>query len=254
MRASGARSGSGKQSMARWRFVVEYDLGDDTTIRDAAEQLARFLHSTHVYGNALVYPVFDEPDDSPIDPTRVVHKQGEGLAAQVFSNLYAYRSHHDIEAFDSQGEDHSPAINFMPILPTQTEYANLYTSRVRGFVQERHMPLIDVDQKVMVLHSKTPGHYHLAFPNITTTWDRYHRLLRALYSVGIIQEGYYRNSVKRHATFVRAWPTPSGFRYNDPQQDDYPGPPASRIHDVAFDHAAPPIVIEPYDEDKEEPF
>lgn len=65
-----------------------------------------------------------------------------------------------------------------------------------------HAPALDIDLPVECYESSTPGHYHVLIDR-PMTWKRYKKLLKALCKAGIIEEGYYRASLRRGGTFLR---------------------------------------------------
>lgn len=79
-----------------------------------------------------------------------------------------------------------------------------------------HRPCLDIDIPVAVLPSKTPGHSHLFFPETSVTWKQYEGLLTNLRECNIIEDGYLHFALERKQTFVRAFPTPTGFKKNLP--------------------------------------
>lgn len=66
-----------------------------------------------------------------------------------------------------------------------------------------HAPVIDLDIPHHLEPSTTPGHSHL-YLDIEMTWWQYRGLLRALWKAGIIEKGFYKMSLKRKQSFVRA--------------------------------------------------
>jgi hypothetical protein len=66
----------------------------------------------------------------------------------------------------------------------------------------RHMPAIDLDIPHSYLPSSTPGHGHL-FIDMPMSWEQYELLLTVLHSVGIIEDGFFRLSLQRKASFLR---------------------------------------------------
>lgn len=96
------------------------------------------------------------------------------------------------------------------------EKYNLLSSRVRG--GDSHTVLLDLDTEVRLMPSKTPGHYHLWLPGNNLSWEEYSRLLFVLLELRIIEHGFYEASIKREASFIRAWPTPSGFENDEPPE------------------------------------
>lgn len=65
-----------------------------------------------------------------------------------------------------------------------------------------HFPVLDIDFEAALVPSTTEDHYHL-YLNVGMTWEKYEKLLEALYEAGVIQEGYYKMAVERKQTFVR---------------------------------------------------
>ncbi len=84
------------------------------------------------------------------------------------------------------------------------EGANCVSSEIitKDQVAGLHTVAIDVDHKVVALHSTTPGHYHL-YIDVPMTWEKYERLLEAMVDCGIVEEGYLEASRIRRATFLR---------------------------------------------------
>lgn len=77
--------------------------------------------------------------------------------------------------------------------------ANLVSSRLPNGM---HAPVIDLDGPHNLVPSSTQGHSHL-YLDTPMTWRRYKLLLRALWKAGVIEEGFYRNSVRRGFSSVR---------------------------------------------------
>lgn len=67
---------------------------------------------------------------------------------------------------------------------------------------EIHRPVIDIDLPMAIIPSTTPGHGHL-YIDKPMSWYKYERLLYALESAGIIEEGYLGASLARGYTSVR---------------------------------------------------
>ena len=65
-----------------------------------------------------------------------------------------------------------------------------------------HTPMLDIDIPARLIESSTPGHSHL-YIDKEMTWRQYKRLLRALMKAGIIEENYYKESVRRKASHLR---------------------------------------------------
>ncbi len=64
-----------------------------------------------------------------------------------------------------------------------------------------HSPVLDIDFGAQLIPSSTPGHFHLYFDK-KMSWNKYRRLLEALYEAGIIQRGFYESSLERKQTMV----------------------------------------------------
>jgi len=77
--------------------------------------------------------------------------------------------------------------------------ANLISSETNAGC---HLPVLDIDYSAELVPSTTPGHFHL-YLNKPVSWAKYENVLKALSEAGLIEEGFYRNSVKRQATYVR---------------------------------------------------
>lgn len=78
---------------------------------------------------------------------------------------------------------------------------NLVTSKLPN---GKHAVTLDLDYPVKVLKSRTKGHHHLYLdPQKQLTWKQYKRLLRALRDAGLIEDGYYKASVKKKFTALR---------------------------------------------------
>lgn len=65
-----------------------------------------------------------------------------------------------------------------------------------------HAPAIDIDFPIHAIPSSTPGHFHLYIEK-EMSWEDYEKLLRVLAQVGIIEEGYYAQSVKFKQSYLR---------------------------------------------------
>lgn len=77
--------------------------------------------------------------------------------------------------------------------------ANLVASRTES---GDHAPALDLDVPAYLVPSSTRGHTHL-YINVSMPWWKYRILLKTLVWCGIIEEGYYRASVRRKMTMVR---------------------------------------------------
>jgi len=84
-------------------------------------------------------------------------------------------------------------------VPASIYNANIISSEIG---QGLHTPVLDIDIHAALVPSSTKGHYHL-YLDSPLTWRKYKRLLRALKRAGIIEPGYYKASVSRHATDLR---------------------------------------------------
>ncbi len=85
------------------------------------------------------------------------------------------------------------------VKPSTKEEANLISSETDAGC---HLPVLDIDYSAELIPSTTPGHFHL-YLNKPVSWEKYENVLKALSEAGLIEEGFYRNSVKRQATYVR---------------------------------------------------
>jgi len=65
-----------------------------------------------------------------------------------------------------------------------------------------HAPTLDIDFPIQCYESSTPGHYHLLIER-PMTWKQYKKFLYALMKAGIIEEGYYKASIKKGGSFLR---------------------------------------------------
>ena len=85
-------------------------------------------------------------------------------------------------------------------VPAPVQRSTLISSEQHG--TSKHLPALDIDHTVRVIPSSTEGHYHL-YIDVPMSWWRYRQLLRALWKSGVIEKGYYRQSVARKATHLR---------------------------------------------------
>lgn len=81
------------------------------------------------------------------------------------------------------------------------DLADVVSSEIKGSPR-LHTIMLDVDLPVRAMPSGTRDHYHL-YIDKALTWRQYKKLLRALAKAGVIERGYYRMSLKRHATHLR---------------------------------------------------
>lgn len=80
------------------------------------------------------------------------------------------------------------------------EQADLVTSH--SSIEGYHLPVLDLDFRAYLIPSSTHGHYHL-YMDRPVPWRKYKKLLKALYRAGIIEYGFYKNSIKRGYTSAR---------------------------------------------------
>jgi hypothetical protein len=86
--------------------------------------------------------------------------------------------------------------------PVEAELEDIVVSSLRN--DGRHSPVLDIDYQARLLPSATPGHFHLYLDGISLPWWKYQVLLKVLAWAGVIERGYYRHSVGRQMTCVRA--------------------------------------------------
>jgi hypothetical protein len=65
-----------------------------------------------------------------------------------------------------------------------------------------HAPVIDLDVPCELVASTQPGHWHL-YINKPMLWDDYCALLKSLVEAGIVEDGYYKASLKRGFSAIR---------------------------------------------------
>lgn len=84
------------------------------------------------------------------------------------------------------------------------EKANAVSSEIVTWPLHKgeHAVLLDLDHRCWLFDSSSPGHYHL-YIDVSISWRRYKKLLKALMRAGIIEKGYYKASISRGATFLR---------------------------------------------------
>lgn len=83
--------------------------------------------------------------------------------------------------------------------PIHPDYANLVSSKCES---GKHAPVIDIDVPISVYPSSQLGHNHL-YIDKEITWNQYTRLLKALASAGIIEDGYLKASLAKGYSAVR---------------------------------------------------
>lgn len=101
------------------------------------------------------------------------------------------------------GYDDRPAEEVM-LPPSSSHRANLVSSALQG--TDLHSPAIDCDTRVEVVPSRTPGHFHLYFPQIACAWDDYLNLLRAMERCGIVESAWVDHSETDRQTLLRVPP------------------------------------------------
>ncbi len=114
----------------------------------------------------------------------------EYVASQSNSNEY------DINITLENGEK---LYDYKVINPEDSHEANLISSRCTS---GKHAPVIDIDVPMYVVPSSKLGHGHL-YIDKEITWAQYTRILKALASAGIVEEGYLEASMERGFTAVR---------------------------------------------------
>jgi hypothetical protein len=67
-----------------------------------------------------------------------------------------------------------------------------------------HAPVIDLDFPCQLVPSSTPGHFHL-YIDKAISWDDYEQLLVGLRNSGLIEPGWYSQSIRDKKGLVR-WP------------------------------------------------
>lgn len=83
--------------------------------------------------------------------------------------------------------------------------ANVFSSALIDEDGQRtgfHTIAIDIDHPVRLRETDTPGHYHLMI-DVPMPWEQYLGVLSALTEAGVVEEGYYRASEEREATYLR---------------------------------------------------
>jgi hypothetical protein len=65
-----------------------------------------------------------------------------------------------------------------------------------------HTIMLDFDYPVTLVESSTAGHHHLYIDHVLP-WAKYKRLLKALRDADLIEDGFYRASLRNHATMLR---------------------------------------------------
>jgi hypothetical protein len=103
-----------------------------------------------------------------------------------------------------------------PELVTELAEANLVTSEMIGHRGPEapltwlegpdgptmHRLVIDIDHRIKVVESTTPGHFHL-YIDVPMSWDRALGVLTAMADAGVVEPGYVAASEARGYTAVR---------------------------------------------------
>ena len=85
--------------------------------------------------------------------------------------------------------------------PCKYDEANLVGSKT-DLEENGHLPVIDLDLPCHLEPSTKPDHYHL-YINKVVAWDKYVKLLEAMYECGLINEGFKEMSIRRGQSYVR---------------------------------------------------
>lgn len=81
--------------------------------------------------------------------------------------------------------------------------SRLHANRISSLTEDgSHAPVIDIDLPIRAIPSSTPGHYHL-YIDKKMSWKSYRKLLKALVEAGLVEEGWYKMSLRRGMTMVR---------------------------------------------------
>ena len=126
----------------------------------------------------------------------------------VRANLLNYNDYFDKEKKQQKWEER----------PVQE--ANMITSLDTTGYGGVHRPVLDFDFDAQLIPSSTEGHHHLFIDKLMST-DNYFKLLDVMAEVGLLQEGFVKNSKQRGATSVRLpWISKDRERDNafDPNQ------------------------------------
>lgn len=118
-----------------------------------------------------------------------------GVIPSKFHHIF-YRTNHEL-CIDDYGSSFKVEVR----AECKAEDAQVVSSELdeqRGM----HTPMLDVDIPMRLVESSTPGHSHLYF-DVVMPWRKYRRLLKALAKAGIIEQNYYKVSVKRKGTHLR---------------------------------------------------
>lgn len=103
--------------------------------------------------------------------------------------------------------------------------SRLHANRISSLTEDDlHAPVIDVDLPIRVIPSSTPGHYHL-YIDKKMSWKAYRKLLKALVEAGLVEENWYKMSLRRRMTMVRP---PHLRKKDDPDRRSVP------IHDYPY--------------------
>lgn len=79
---------------------------------------------------------------------------------------------------------------------------NTITSKVRGYGDNFHKIILDIDHQAWLFPSSQEGHYHLYVDHSVTTRS-YMMFLKAAANIGLIEMGYYQAAKRRGYTSLR---------------------------------------------------
>lgn len=115
-----------------------------------------------------------------------------------------HRGTYKVEKLDGKWKDDpcaDPDVEKTYYAPVEWADANLVGSKT-NLEEDGHLPCIDLGLPAHLEPSTKPDHYHL-YINKVVQWDKYVKLLEALYECGLINEGFKEMSIKRGQTYVR---------------------------------------------------
>lgn len=99
------------------------------------------------------------------------------------------------------GNSGDPGTSAIPQEVATEAEANLVSSAVAG-MEGIHMPAIDIDLPCRLIESSTPGHFHL-YIDQPMSWEHYKGVLAALTKAGVVQMGFYENTLRKGASHLR---------------------------------------------------
>lgn len=106
--------------------------------------------------------------------------------------------------FDARPPEHFPGEYWDAprVVTVDPDAANLIGSKLDGYTDGYHAPVIDIDVEVHLVPSSTPGHSHFYIEQ-PVTWALYVKLLEAMVECGIVEGGYLEAALRRGQTHVR---------------------------------------------------